>query len=225
LYPRMLERFAETGDPSAAANLMLVPVRAMAALMIALAAAAVVLLPTLIRVGLPKYAPAIPLVETLVPGAFFLGIAPVAGSYVIAVNHQGVLLKIQAAAMVCSVLVDGLLLNAGLGPQAVAIGTLCGYSIYGLGYLAAAIAIAKRSAREALTAVGELIVIFGGLVAAQKLFAMVLPVTAGGWSDVWTSALRLLLVLATLAPLVWFVNRNSGLFGATWLELRNWRAS
>ena len=226
LYPRMLARFASTQNYGSVGNLMLNPIRAVGAVMIFLISACTIILPVVIHLFLPKYTPAIPLVEILVPGAFFLAIAPIAGSYVIAIDRQIELIKIQIVAIAVCLLLYGILLNMGYGVRGIAYGTVCGYAIYGFGYLGIAAYLANGKWMDAISLLIHLSILFGVLILALKITDFVVPVAAAHWADrAFFPFLRLLVVSAALAPFVWLVNRNSGLLSTIWAEFTIWRTA
>ena len=225
LYPRMLERFAATKDYSAVGGLLLNPVRAMAALMIFLTSIVAIFVPVAIRLFLPEYAPSIPLVEILVPGAYFLAAAPIAGNYIVAVNLQRVLFAVQFVAMSVCLALDCIFLYAGYGVRGIAYGTLCCYAIYGFGYLGIAVHLAQGKWRETARFLIHLSLLFMILVAAL-LITDPLSHPSSHWKDeLFSAVLRLLIVSALVWPVMWLVNRKSGILSTVMAEFSGWRAS
>lgn len=225
LYPRMLERFACTQDYGAVSSLMLNPVRAIGVVMIFLITATAIFLPVIIRMLLPRYIPAIPLIEILVPGTYFLAIAPIAGSYVVALNRQQDLIKVQLFAMSICIMLDGILLYMGYGVQGIAYGTVCCYAIYGLGYLGIAVYLARGKWHETWRFLIHMFTLFGVMVIALKITNLSWP-DAAHWTDqVFSSVMRLFLVSGVLLPFVWLVNRKSGMLSIIWIVFTSWRAA
>ena len=225
LYPRMLERFALTVDYRAVGRLMLNPMRAMAVTMIFLISVSAIFLPLIVRFLLPKYIPAIELIEILVPGAYFLAITAIAGTYVIAINRQSVLVKVQFISISCCLVLYGILLYAGYGVQGIAYATVCGYASYGFGYLAIAVYLSKGKWRETLWFMVHLFTMFGVMVITLKITNLSWP-DASPWADqVFSSVKRLLIVSGVLLPFVWLVNRKSGMLSELWSEFTSWRAA
>lgn len=225
LYPRMLERFAATNDYSAVGGLLLNPIRAMAAVMIFLTSALAIFVPVVIRLFLPQYAPSIPLVEILVPGAYFLAIAPIAGSYVVAVNLQRGLIAVQIVAMGVCLALYGVFLYAGYGVRGIAYGTLCCYAIYGFGYLGIAVHLAQGKWSETVRFLIHLFLLFAIMVVALMATAT-LSHPSSHWKDqALAAALRLFVVTALILPVMWLVNRKSGIVSTILTEYSGWRTS
>ena len=225
LYPRMLERFAAAEDRREVSGLLLNPIRAMAVVMIFLICAAAIILPVIIRLLLPKYLPSIPLIEILVPGAFFLAMAPIAGSFVITVNRQRALIFIQLIAMIIGFAIDILLLKAGYGILGIAYGTIVCYAIYGLGYVSIAVYLALESRRESLYFSAQLFALFLGAIVALKAASLYPAGDVSGASHIVSAVVRLAAVSCLLAPLIWLVNRKSGMLSMVWTEFNIWRAT
>ncbi|MCL5884411.1 MAG: oligosaccharide flippase family protein [Deltaproteobacteria bacterium] len=225
LYPRMLEQYAATKDYAAVGGLLLNPVRAMAALMIFLTALAAIFVPMVIRLFLPQYAPSIPLIEILVPGAYFLAIAPIAGCYVVAVNLQRALIAVQVVAIVACLALYGVFLHAGYGVEGIAYGTLCCYAVYGLGYMGIAVYLARGKWGDTLRFLAHLLLPFAIMVIALTLTAS-LSHPSSAWKVQASGAfLRLFAVGVLVTPVMWLVNRNSGILSTLLAELSCWRSS
>jgi len=225
LYPRMLERFAATKEYSAVGGLLLNPVRAMATVMVFLTSIVAIFVPVVIRLFLPQYAPSIPLVEILVPGAYFLAIAPIAGNYIVAVNLQRGLFAVQVVAMSVCLVLDGIFLYAGYGVRGIAYGTLCGYAIYGFGYLGIALHLAQGQWRKTVRFLIHLSLLFMIMVVAL-LITDPLSHPSSHWKDqAFFAFLRLFIVSALALPVMWLVNRKSGILSTVLAEFSGWRAS
>lgn len=225
LYPRMLERFAVTNDHSAVGGLLLNPVRAMAAVMVFLTSIVAIFVPVVIRLFLPEYAPSIPLVEILVPGAYFLAIAPIAGSYVIAVNLQRGLIAVQAVAIGACLALDGIFLYAGYGVRGIAYGTLCCYAIYGFGYLGIAVHLAQRKPGATLRFLAHLSLLFVVMAVAISVTSPLSHPSSHWKEQALFAALRLFIVTALILPVMWLVNRGSGILSTILTEYSGWRSS
>lgn len=225
LYPRMLERFASTRNNFLVGNLVLNPVRAVAALMAFLISAASIFLPVVIRLFLPKYLSALPLIEILVLGAFFLALVPIAGNYVVSIDRQRVLIIIQAAAMVISILVDGILLYAGYGVEGIAYGTITCYAVYGLGYAGISVYFIHKRYSEVIRFLGQLVALFVVMFIALKVTSLFLKDDFLWVNQVFFAAIRMFVVSGILLPFIWLINRKSGLLSTLWIEFVSWRAA
>jgi len=212
LYPRMLERFATTQDRTAVGNLYLIPVRAIASLMIFFISATIVYLPVLINLLLPKYSPAIPLINILVPGAFFLSIAPITGNFVIAVNQHKALICTGVVSIIAGIIVDIVLLQIGYGISGVAYGTIMCYSIYGLGYVCIALFLIESNWRCNIKFLAQLFALFVVMRIALSLTEIFIS-GHGSWIyQIVSSTQRLFVVFLIIAPFVWFLNKGSNIF-------------
>ncbi|MEW6719245.1 MAG: oligosaccharide flippase family protein [Thermodesulfobacteriota bacterium] len=223
LYPRMLQRYAVSGDSFAVSGLLLNPVRAITSLMIFLAAAATIALPVAIRLLLPAYIPAISLVEIVVPGSFFLAIAYSVGNFVVAVDRQRVLIAFLSVAMAVALVLDIALLSLGYGVRGIAWATVIGYAVYGLGYLGVSVHLAQGKWRETLRFLSSHLGLFLAMMAAL-ISTGPLAHPADPWgSQLFWGFVRLLAVSVLLLPFVWLVNRNSGVWSSLMDILSGWR--
>ncbi len=214
LYPRMLERFAKTHDPAAVCGYLLNPMRVIASLMIFLIGAATILIPVIIKLLLPKYITSIPLIEILVPGAYFLAIAPITGSFVIAINRQNALVMIQVGAICLGLIVDGCLLYLGYGIYGIAYGTICCYAIYGIGYLFIALYLSGDKLAKIIWTITEVLLLFTATIVALKATNIYSPSSFNWETHLLSALIKLLIFCAVVLPVVWLVNRNSGLFAS-----------
>lgn len=225
LYPRMLARFASSHDQNEVGSLMLHPIRAISVIMIFLISIGTIFIPMIVNLLLPKYMTAIPLIQILVPGAFFLAIAPIAGSYVVTVNRQMELIKLQLAAMIICLMVDVILLSLGYGVRGVAYGTICCYAIYGIGYVGIAVYLTKGKIQETILFLLHLCVLFGVMASSLKITDMVIPVGIGWSAQILFATIRLIIVVGIMLPFVWFVNRKNDLLSIIQSEFTSWRAA
>lgn len=225
LYPRMLESFAATQSHCAVGVLMLNPLRVVAVLMVFLISATTIFLPVIIRLLLPTYLPAVSLIEILVPSAFFLAIAPIAGNYVVAVDRQRALIMVQVVAMGICLVLDGILLHAGYGVRGIAYGTLTCYAVYGLGYAGIGVYLARERWGETLLFLIQLVTLFGVMLIALNLTNLFLTEDSHWGTQVFFAIIRLFVVSVMLLPFVWLVNRKSGMLSTIWMEFINWRAT
>lgn len=225
LYPRMLERFAVARDPGAPRSLLMVPLRALAVLMPLLVVGVALGLPLLIQLFVPKYLPSVPIIEILIPGAFFLSTALVAGNYLVAINKQRLLINLQIAATLFILVVDTILLRAGYGVIGVALGTAAGYSIYGLSQTILAVNLALGQKAETIRFVARLLIPFIAMVLAIPVAGFLIWEGATPLGYVLSAARRLVLVMSVLLPVLWLVNRDVELGAMARTELQAWLAA
>lgn len=218
LFPRMLEEYGTTRSPSSVGRFLFNPTRAVAIIMAGLVVAAGLFLPAAVRLLLPAYDSAIPLLGILVPGAFFIGISQVAGSYLVAINRQRLMVVVQVAGIVTCLGLNWLFLSEGYGIRGAAVATVCGYSVYGGGYLTLAAWYATGGWRPALAFATELAVIFGGALVALAAAKTVTSDRVGWSGELLTLAFQLVLGMVVLAPMLWLFGRNKGVLAFIWRE-------
>jgi len=211
LYPRMLERFAVNRDPRSAQSLLTGPMRALAALMLILIGAAVVVLPLLIILFLPKYLPSVPALMVLIPGVFFLSLAPLAANYLIAIDRQRLIIIAQVVMTLLCLGVDHVVLTTGYGIVGVAVVTAVGYSMLGLSYILTALIQAKGQKRKALLFLTRIFFPFVVMILVITAMPWVAPEGAGWLDNVVAAAVRLVLLMLSLALALWLANRDGEL--------------
>lgn len=224
LYPRMIEGFGAAQDPRGASRLLLNPLRAIAAIMLILICIATLGLPLLIQLFLPKYLPSVPMIEILVPGAFFLCIAPIAGNYMVAVNKQGWLMKVLIVTIIFTFLLDSLLLRAGYGVLGIAVGTVAGYSIYGVGYTMLAVYVALGRKDEVVRFVMCLVFPFIVMVLAMAVAGSIIAEGLTPIGYLWSTVGKLAVVTSTVLVSLWAVNRDGELIAVARVEIQGWLA-
>lgn len=208
LYPRMLERVAVDDDPMAARSLLLAPTRALAAIMIIVTGASAIGVPLVIRLFLPKYLLSIPIVEVLSLAAFFQGISFVPGSFMVSVNKQHWLFAAQAVGIVFVFSADTVLLRFGYGIRGVAVGTLLGYAVYGIGYTLFAVRWAVHTLSEALRFVVRIVAPFIAVVASVVATHYFVPPGLTPAAEIEAAAAKLGIVLVMSIGALWMANRD-----------------
>jgi O-antigen/teichoic acid export membrane protein len=139
LFPRMLEKYAVKNDARDLYSLVIEPMNLIAILMLLLICFSVVLLPLIINVFIHKYIPSIFIIEIFLFGSFFVAMSYLSGTFLICINKQGILIKIQIISAISILILDTIFLNLGYGLKGIAIGTIIGYAIYGISYSYAAL--------------------------------------------------------------------------------------
>jgi len=222
LYPKMIERFALTNSVSSLHDFLLNPVQVTASLMLCLISGIVIFVPLVIRCYLPKYLPAVPLVEILVPGSYFLSFSALAGSFIISINRQKYLMLIQVCAIVSSIVFDIILLYFGYGILGMAYGTLLCYAISGLGYMSLAVYFSTGKVRQILQIVIYTVLFFVVTILALQLTSDHVSLTATFRDQLFLSILRMLKVFVVIVPLLVLVNRTYVV--SIWKKLHIWLA-
>lgn len=135
LYPRLISRFAETGDAALTAREMARPLAVVAWLMPLIVGFAVFWVRELVELFLPAYAPGVRAVLTLLFGALGLALASIPSFYIMAIRRQVFLVPIALLAVVTDITLILLFLRAGAKIEGVALAVSLGYALYGLGLL------------------------------------------------------------------------------------------
>lgn len=219
LYPRMIEQFASTGDRITVGRLLLNPVRAIASSMVLFLSIAIILLPIIISCLLPKYNQSIPLLEILVPGAYFLSIGTMTGNYIVSVNQQSWLIKIHFFAIVVGLLVDFSLLHAGFGVHGIAYGTICCYATYSFGYLLLALRFATNGRKESVKIIIQMGMLYVAMITVLKFTNLFVLSSNTIFVELFYALIRFCIVIIFLSPFIWILNRNSGVLSEIKLGL------
>ena len=135
LYPRMLARFAATGDPDQTAREMLRPIATIAWLMPLVVGMSVFFVRELVTLLLPKYLPGVPALSILLFGTLGLALSSVPSFYIMAIQKQVKLLPLALGAVVLDIGLIWLFLELDWKLEGVALGVSTGYVVYGVGLL------------------------------------------------------------------------------------------
>lgn len=222
LFPHMVERHAENKSAAGNENLLLVPLAGTAAAMTLLVFAALIALPPFIGLVLPKYLPSMPLFDILLPAAFFLSLNAIAGTYIIAINKQSALIKIQLVAAAAAFLLDLLFLSRGYGAKGVAYGTLAGYIISGLGYAGFAVYYITRARSAAGIFMLQAVVPLLLMRLAFSLADNYLLAWFGVTGVFGTACVRAAAVGLPLCSVLWLMHRKgrlAGVVAAEWTRI------
>lgn len=135
LYPRLAERYGQTGSPSQLKEYVLTPTYLLAHLLPLFLGMMYLLIPYVILMALPKYAPAIKPARILILGGFFFAIAGFASDFLNTINKQAINLMAQIASLAIAVSSTYAFLRLGWGIQGVALATVLTSLLYSLGLL------------------------------------------------------------------------------------------
>jgi O-antigen/teichoic acid export membrane protein len=205
LFPRMAERYGETGDMGSIGHYATDVQRILGYMLVpAFVGAAFFLLPVLVRHALPDFEPAIPVIHIMVAGSFFISLCnmPIkvlttAGRRLPLIIMITACLAFNAAANYVAVAV----LDEGIEGAAVA--TVISYFavfVITSGYSLAAMLGRRRMVLH----IGELLLVFVYMSGALWGLESLLGSGAGAFvPDTATGTLKLLLFLALLAPWLW----------------------
>jgi len=225
LYPHTLERFAVAKNSADMKKYLLVPVRILGAVTLIILGAAIVVIPLLIQLFLPKYLQSIPIIQVLLLGAFFWSIANVSGTFLIAVNKQNSLIPVQLVAALISIIMNILLLKAGYGILGVAVGTALGYCVYGLGYTLIAVRIVLEGKTECIRFIVQLLTPFGAMILAVMVGNYFIREGTDVSGYLLSASLRISFLMSLLLLTLWFTNRDTNIIARIRAELQAWRIS
>ncbi len=211
LYPRMLERFGVSEDPASARGLLIGPLRAVLTIMSLLIGGGVFVLPLLVRFWLPKYAPSIPLLEILMPAAFVYAASSIPGTFLVSINRQRLLLKVQIVAILSALALDLLVVRMGWGAIGVAWSTAGAYLVYGGGYMLCAVHYVFDRRRDIVCFFSEVYGLCGAMVLGLVLAISIIPGGDTLETTVFFASARLILYLVILSPALWWANRKGEL--------------
>jgi O-antigen/teichoic acid export membrane protein len=201
LYPRMLARFAATGDANATAREMVRPMASVAWLMPLVVGVSVFFVREVVVLLLPSYEPGVPALLILLFGTLGLALASMPSFYIMAIQKQVQLLPLALGAIVLDIALIGLFLGLGWKLEGVAAGVSIGYVVYGVGLLVYAASHLGGTLRERTAWV--LRSVLPTLWAATLAIVLVtlvrprMPESFGGWA--MACALSFLFVVFYLA--------------------------
>jgi len=135
LYPRMLAKFAATGDADATARELVRPLATVAWLMPLVVGVSVFFVRDVVTLLLPKYLPGVPALNILLFGTLGLSLASIPSFYIMAIQKQVKLLPLALGAIVLEIALIGLFLHLGWQLEGVAAAVSIGYVVYGVGLL------------------------------------------------------------------------------------------
>lgn len=213
LYPRMLKRFAVNDDPRAVRSFLMVPLRALVVLMLILISVAVVVLPLLIRLFVPKYLPSVPILMVLIPSAFFISLMPLAGNYLIAINRQRLIIAAQVIMTLFCLLADYGALKADYGVIGVAVVTAVGYLTLGLSITAIAVIHAEGQTAKTILFLflARILLPFMLMILVIATMEWLIPIGGTVEENIVSAAVRLCILMIMLGPALWLANRDGEL--------------
>lgn len=219
LYTTMLERFAVRYEPKDVKSLLIGPMRLIWALMITIISIIIVALPTLIHLLIPKYSPSIPIVQMLIFGSFFMSTSLLPGQFLIAVNKQKFLISTQIIICILVLLIDILLIHFGFGLMGIAVGTIFGYFVYGVGYTCIALNLVVENRREILKYVVWQVFPFIMLLLTYLLLNIFFPDQGTALNYILWAIFKIIILLCSLFVYLWIVNRDGLVINFIKIEL------
>jgi O-antigen/teichoic acid export membrane protein len=135
LYPRMIAKYAETGDADATAREMVRPLAVVAWVMPLVVGIAVFWVRELVTVFLPQFQPGVRALSVLLFGALGLALASIPAFYIMAIRRQVQLVPLAVLTIAVEIGLMLLFIHAGAKIEGVALAVSLGSGIYGLGML------------------------------------------------------------------------------------------
>jgi O-antigen/teichoic acid export membrane protein len=220
----MLERFAATSNTREVGKLMLGPATLMVVLISVLVCLVTIFIPPVVMTFLPDYSRAIPLIEILVPGVFFLSLSSVSSMYVISVNLQTHLFKIQIFSIVVCIIANVAFWYSGLGVSGIAYATLICYSVYGIGYFLVSASIALEDMRRVINLLFKFLIVFFVMLLSLHMTKNFYSSGNGFSSLIYISFERFVCVVFFLIPTLYLVSKDEGLILLLKTEYSRWRS-
>ncbi len=135
LYPRLIAKYAETGDADATAREMVRPLAVVAWVMPLIVGISVFWVRELVMVFLPQYLPGVRALSVLLFGALGMALASIPSFYIMAIRQQVQLVPMALLTIGVEIGLILLFLHAGAKIEGVALAVSLGSGLYGLGLL------------------------------------------------------------------------------------------
>lgn len=209
LYPRMLESFGRNLDPQSSRNLLLLPMRALAVMMLVIIVTANVFLPMIIQLFLPKYLASIPVLKVMIPGAFFISLMPLATNYLISTNRQNIIITIQVIWIILCLTGNYLVLKTGYSIIGIAVVTMVCFSIQSLTTMSIALTQAEGQKKKAIFFLALIVLMFMVMVVVITIMEWLIPIGNSSGEICIFAFIRLGLQFLLLGYALWLINRNS----------------
>jgi O-antigen/teichoic acid export membrane protein len=187
--------------------------------MITIIGVIIVALPALIHLLIPKYSPSIPIVQMLIFGSFFMSTSLLPGQFLIAVNKQKFLIVTQIIICIMVLLIDMLLIHYGYGLKGIAVGTICGYFVYGVGYTCIALNLVVENLREIMKYLVWQVFPFIMLLLTYLVLNIFFPDKGTTLNYILWAIFKIIILLSSLFVYLWIVNRDGLVFDFVKSEL------
>ncbi len=208
LYTTMLERFAVRHEPKDVKSLLVGPMRVIWALMTIIISIIIVALPALIHLLIPKYSPSIPIVQMLIFGSFFMSTSLLPGQFLIAVNKQKFLIVTQIITCFLVLFINMLLIHFGFGLKGIAVGTIFGYFVYGVGYTCLALKLVVENHREIIKYVVWQVFPFIMLLLTYLILNIFFPYQGTESNYILWAIFKIIILVSSLCVYLWIVNTD-----------------
>ncbi|MBN1688175.1 MAG: oligosaccharide flippase family protein [Candidatus Omnitrophica bacterium] len=205
LYPRLQEKYGESGSAAGIQGYLLYPVWVVGLITAFLIGLAILAGPILIHTLLPKFTAGLPAMKVLLLSTFFMAIGQQANTFLITLDKQWRMLPILMVGVFLIALFDFVFVRSGMGLVGVAWGVVLGSMIYNLMMLIYAKSHFSGSA-EVIRFIGALFLMLGYFFVLTFLLSRV-----GNDFSFLGVLLRCGLYVLLTVPCAWYVNRRTGL--------------
>ena len=222
LFPRMTERYGQTGDIASVRPYAIAVQRLLAyALLPAVVGAAYVGVPVLIQHALPDFEPAIPAVRIMVAGTFFLALTNMPTKVLITAGYRWNLAAVLVGCLVFNALANILVvgvLDGGLEGAAIATSASYAFAFVAMtGY-----ALLQIERRGAIAHVAELSLVVGYVMAGLwGIEWLIGPGDGSLANDLVVALAKLALLTAILVPVLGLAEIRHQVLSGAWGRMRH----
>ncbi|MFX0126065.1 MAG: oligosaccharide flippase family protein [Candidatus Hodarchaeota archaeon] len=133
IYPRILQKYGESGNTNSLINLFQAPSIFIACVMVTAIGLLFLTIEYIITYLLPNYIPAILVTKILIFAVYFISINQIAVRIMITTKCTKALISFQLVAIMLNIIVNYLVIRKGMGITGVALATAFSYSFYSFG--------------------------------------------------------------------------------------------
>jgi len=220
MYPRLLEKYGENDDIESLKNRVFIPTLILMYLTPFMIGALLIVIHLPVNYILPKYIPALSVVNILLPATFFMSVIRVGGNFLITINKHYNILVIQIISIILSLSLNYLFIKSGMGIIGVALGTAITYFFYGS-------AIMGSTLKQYTDKVSEFIKFFiKGYIPFAYTLGIVLILNffiktpTDLYHDICTTLIKLIFFIILNSPLLYYINRKTAVLSEIFRVLK-----
>jgi len=207
LYPRVMESFGKTGTHSSLERYLTQPTLIMSYLACPLLGILFLALHLPIKWLLPKYVLAIIPGQILILAIFFMVIARMPATVLIALNRQNLLLALTGISVLVGAVADYIFVRIGGGIIGVAAGTSLSLIIYSSLTMASSLHVLKMSIKRSVSFLVLVVLPYLVVLCLVGIMLKLLPATDAGWvSDFVYTSISCLVTIMLMGVLIYSVN-------------------
>ena len=173
LEPKIYRLYGETGEVGDLKKIVWEPILIMTLLYPLILGIAYLSVPYVIHILLPKYLPSLICIKIMILGSFFFIYTEGFYTFIVAINRQGLIVKITGLGILFSIALNYFFIQLGWGIEGVALGTVGTNMIMGIIYLLFTVSHFFKGRRERLVWSCHLIfpvIWIGGLLILMDVF-------------------------------------------------------